>query len=374
MKSTNSNEYLDRRINNRDLKAINAMMKAHSPLVHYPIIGFDFYKPADLRNRKKMGLVDFRAILDNNITSQLLGLITDRQPANKTKLSDETKIICGIAAYLVYSGIEIVPEIAHYERQRAFSSSEKIEDDLQLRIIDHLFPQILASLFMGRISSIPKDAFNLAVNAVNNNSITQENIISNPYDDLGQHDVSIGYSHLLLAWLLYKKESDAIVRLTKYLDWSFNYSLSSQAINFYIALFLSDKRPAKLIKNVDTNDSEIIIKNLQNAAWDLFYLGMLESVPRRTEVKKSIWCFVTRDRPLKKAGSSIFSAVNDTNITSLFSTYYNQSGVSAIFDYQKRIATRKDRAKQVNYVRTHLGKIIDNLELEVRQLLSKKRN
>ena len=175
--------------------------------------------------------------LDNNIASRLLGLLDRDQPARRSELSEETRFVCGIAAYLTYSGIEIVPDVAHYEHRRDHGTLRMAEDDRRLHTIDHLEPQIFADLHAGRTATIPEAALRRARSAID--SIFTET----EYDSVEQPGVKLAYTHLLYAWVLCKEETEAEQRLERYLNWSFENSLSSKPLTLYVAMFLSDQRP-----------------------------------------------------------------------------------------------------------------------------------
>lgn len=79
----------------------------------------------------------FWALLDNNIVTQIVSLISGTRQTG-APLSDEAKKICAIMAFLIHARVDANPDIALYERPEHVNNPDKVTQDYFFRIADHL--------------------------------------------------------------------------------------------------------------------------------------------------------------------------------------------------------------------------------------------
>ena len=363
------NYYLDRKVKRSDRRSIEAEMRRVLPLVNYPTIGVDLYRMSELRSWIKKKEIACKVVVDNNVASILISLLYVDQSQKSKQLDAETKLVAGIAAFIVYSGIEIFPEFAHYERGREKQTEDRVHDDLMLRYVDHLHPQTLANIFKGSIRSIPEADLDYAKAAVHSNATTTESMQQHNYQDTNQPGVNTAYTHLLKAWILLQTEKNQNKRLQKYLEWVRSNSLNSKSMILFVAIFLCKDRYPKMIKNMGSNDPDKLLGSVKNAAWDLFYLGTLDVLTEKCH-GKPIWCLVTRDQLLRKIGTEIFAIREESELRKYMGRFYDEEGVDLLIESKSAVRSGEELIEHIALVVEAEARSISDLECELRARLT----
>ena len=250
--------YVARELSSEDQQEIQKIVRESGALIATPSNIIDIYDMQRYRQESFTEDTQLKAILDNNIFTQILPFVDGRKTIGEP-LSNETKIICGIMCFLIYAGIETNPVIALHERPYNSNFSSKENQDYYFRIADHIHPQVFADLAMGKITDIPEYFFKEARSEVDTNPETQDDIGKASYENKLDERYLLIYMNILKAWLLYKSGKNQIERIKTYLEWSYKYSLSDNISTIFIIILLSDKRIAQMIKKINAKNFDGIL-------------------------------------------------------------------------------------------------------------------
>ena len=306
----------------------------------------------------------FWALLDNNIVTQIVSLISGtRQTA--VPLSEETKRICAIMAFLIHARVDTDPRVALYERPDHVNNPDKKEQDRLFRIADHLPAQVFADLALNRTCAVPVAALKAAKRAVKSNRHTQADLKRTTYSNpMGlEQRFKILRANLLKAWLIFHQGGTRIQRLQTFLEWNARVLVSDYVGVIFALIYLSDRRIGGMIKQCDSSDRQLVLKQIANSTWDMFYLTVLEWYDIKSN-GACIWFFCTRDQVLLKI-ASYRDALTPEKIGAFIEEYYTGEGVEAFSDYMNKINCRRDRASHIAKVCVNLDSTVDELVKEV---------
>lgn len=306
----------------------------------------------------------FWALLDNNIVTQIVSLMSGTRQTG-APLSEETKRICAIMAFLIHARIDTNPRVALFERQEVISNPDKATQDYLFRIADHLPAQVFADLALNRICTVPVDFLTAAKREVDSNPYTLDDLKRTTYSgrmELEQR-FKILHANLLKAWLLFHQAGTRTERIKCFLDWNANELAADYVGVIFALIYLSDRRIGKMIKQCDSSDRHTVLKEISNSTWDMFYLTVLEWVHSKSN-GASIWFFCTRDQVLLKIASYL-DAVKPENIDKFLKEFYPGEAVEAFHNYMHKINCRRDRVGHIAKVCANLDTILDGLVKEV---------
>ena len=318
-------EFIKHKVKRCDRRRIEEYIRSSNCIVNFPSTSAPFYLMDRLRRENTNEGKERRALMDNNILTNVLSLFDGRKPEG-SELSIGTQHACAMVAYIIYTGMEIVPEISIYEKQTDNGAVQKRSLDDLMRIASHLTPQVYADLFAGKISDVPRPECIRARKLIFREDVAMQNTLVHNYEDSEQSGVLFAYLCMMKAWILQKTVSDENIRLEGYLQWSITHSPSSPILALVAAMVLSDKKQNEItiIKKINTSNSEVLLNSLRNLSWDLFYLCVLHD--RSMDLDKNIdWCLFTRDKPLKKLANVVFSTVEGSGLEEFLLDYYSPS-------------------------------------------------
>jgi hypothetical protein len=297
-------------------------------------------------------------LLDNNIVTQVVSFLSGARKT-RTPLSEEMKKICAIMAFLIHARIDINPAVALYERPEYLNNPDKVTQDYFFRIADHLPAQIFADLALNRTCRIPEKHFIAAQREVDSNPLTQKNIKRINYAYEKDHAFKMLHANLLKAWLISHQAGAPNQRLQRFLDWKENELVSDYVGLIFALIYLSKKRIGGMIKHCDSSDRHLVLKEIENSTWDMYYLAFLEKL-HETANGSQIWFFCTRDQVLLKIASHR-DAVATERIDAFIKEYYTGEGVEAFKNYMNQIKCRSDRAGHIAKVCANIDSIVDEL-------------
>ena len=181
------------------------------------IYDFSVYRRAIARRDP----MKFWALLDNNIVTQIVSLISGVRKTG-VPLSEETKRICAIMAFLIHARVETNPGIALFERPEDINNPDKVTQDYFFRIADHLPAQVFADLALNRTCAVPVAALTAAKREVDSNPSTQADLKRTTYSNqMGlEQRFKILRANLLKAWLIFHQGGTRIQRLQTFLEWN----------------------------------------------------------------------------------------------------------------------------------------------------------
>ena len=363
-------DYVKREVKDEDLRILQQLLRARNPIIASPSNIKDIYDFERYRKENLSTDINLNAFIDNNILTQILPLIDGRKAVG-VDLSDSERLSCAIMCFLIYSGIEANPTTALFERPIDPNYPTKEKEDYLFRVADHVPPQVYADLALGKYSDIPNSVKSSSFVAVDSNDLTQKNIAETSYQKLPEKRWSIIYMNLIKAWLIYREDLTPDQRFEKYLDWYFEHSVSEYACFTFVAIFLSDKRFPKMIKQQNSMNADKIFQNIKNVTWDIFSLSTLIEIHNKTN-EDFIWFFCTRDELLTKLYPEIYRQ-SDLESCKLFAQeYYSLITINYLHRYSMKINTRtqNERTAHINILASISHSSIKNLEDSVYNLLS----
>jgi hypothetical protein len=306
----------------------------------------------------------FWVLLDNNIVTQIVSLISG---ARKTgvPLSEETKKVCAIMAFLIHAKIDTDPSLALYERPDHVNNPDKVTQDYLFRIADHLPAQVFADLALNRTCVVPVAALTAAKREVDSSPLTQADLKRTTYSDRMKLEQRFKLSHanLLKAWLISHQGGTPTQRLQCFLDWNANELIADYVGFVFAVIFLSDLRIGGMIKRCNSSDRQVVLKAISNSTWDMHYLSVLE-VHHMSSKGSSIWFFSSRDGVLLEIAGHR-DAVSPDRILAFIREYYSDECVDVVNKYMNQINCRRDRAGHIAKVCANLDTILDGLVKEV---------
>ena len=253
----------------------------------------DIYDIDKIRNRVLVQHNTVKVFLDNNILTRILNLPVENKTSLR-RLTTEERVICCLMGYFVYCGLLLIPNISMYESESTPLPSSRVDADIKFRYFDHLPAQVYLDLALMRINTIPLAKWSEAKKEVDNNSVTQADIASNDYT--GNLSMQRIFAlNLMKAWLIYQQTNEFEKGLETLMDWIYSNSLSDQNSLFFFIFLLSRKKLGPLLKNINSNDPDVIIKSADNAAWDLTHSHAFLTVSQKC-YQDGIHIFCTRDK------------------------------------------------------------------------------
>jgi len=306
----------------------------------------------------------FWALLDNNIVTQIVSLIGGTRQTG-APLSEETKRICAIMAFLINARIDTNPAVALFERPDHVNNPDKKEQDRLFRIADHLPAQVFADLALNRTCEIPLPALTAAKREVDLNPSTQADLKRTTYSDqmVLEQRFKILRANLLKAWLIFHQGGTQIQRLQTFLEWNAKVLVSDYVGVIFALIFLSDRRIGGMIKQCDSSDRQLVLKQISNSTWDMFYLTILEYFHIKSN-GACIWFFCTRDKVLLKIAAHHY-AMTLEGIDAFINEFCPGEGVEVFSGYMNKINCRRDRAGHIAKVCANLDSTVDELSKEI---------
>jgi len=141
--------------------------------------------------------------------------------------------------------------------------------------------------------------------------------------------------------------------------WNFNELVSDYVGVIFALIYLSKKRIGGMIKHCDSSDRRLVLKKMENATWDMYYLAVLEELHKAAKGSR-IWFFCTRDQVLLKVAAHRY-ALTLEGMDTFIQEYYTGEGVEVFKEYVTKINCRRDRAE-------HIAKVCSNLDLSRPQI------
>ena len=304
----------------------------------------------------------FWALLDNNIVTQIVPLISGARKKG-VPLSDETKRICAIMAFLIHARVETNPVIALFERPEDINNPDKVTQDYFFRIADHLPAQVFADLALNRTCVVPDAALTAAKREVDSNQLTQENLKRTRYSDESDPGFKILHANILKAWLVAHQQGTQAQRFRAFLEWNANELLSDYVGVIFALIYLSEHPIGKMIKHCNSSDRQLVLKEIANSTWDMFYLTILDWVHKEAK-GGCIWFFITRDQVLLKVASHRYAMYLE-GMDTFINEFCPGESIEAFKNYMRQIECRCDRAGHTAKVCANLDTILDGLVKEV---------
>lgn len=362
--------YVNRGLKNGDAAEIERIVRDCAPFIVTPsnIEDGQEYDVELLRKESCNTGVELKALLDNNIFTRIIPLINGEQDGKLLDYSQRKA--CAIMCFLIYAGIEADPAVALWERTISNVSSDVKKDDFNFRIADHLHPQVFADLALKRTNAVDGSIIKDTIFTVANNQITMRNLQMSDYSNVPEEHYNLIYMGLLKYWVIYQTETNKDKCIIQLIDWMYDKSISFfEVISFALKQF-DRNRSGGIFKKINSGDCNKVFKNAKNAAWDIFYIFVLNTMHINTD-SKTIYFFASMDKNLLKLPRTAFDLYNNNqHLEDLLNSKYPGFGFEEFMKSMGRFNTRPMREQYISKLMNSLDNSIEELENQVRDMLS----
>lgn len=347
-------------VNPQDLQGIEQIIRERDIIRSvYPTDLFDQYSLGDYLEQIQVHDSKFVALFDRNIFSDVIAVIknTDKKGITKTQ-----KAACALLAFLHLSDSLIEPGMAIYEYIDSGYYDQAINELSLFRAADNVHPQIFIDLALGRINSIPSNALNpLKVDSIQ--KLKGEDI----------HRWKLHYGLTIKLASIEMSGGKPSKKIEAFLKWMYtDYIFSASAVIFGI-IYFSDKRIKRMVKNLNSGDTDKFMKGIRNAAWDMSVAHYWTKKALDNREKGDLWLLCTEDKALKEVANlmaSTYDSEEDLKEKSkfLFLKYLGKKkGIEAYDLYNSFVSNHNDGARRINIVKSTeaLYPYIDELEAEL---------
>lgn len=215
------------------------------------------------------------------------------------------------------------------------------------RAADNAHTQIFIDLALGRINSIPSNALNpLKVDSIQ--KLKGEDI----------HRWKLHYGLTIKLASIEMSGGKASKKVEAFLKWMYtDYIFSASAVIFGI-IFFSNKRIKKMVKNLNSGDTDKFIKGIRNAAWDMTVAHYWTKKAIDNREKGNLWLLCTEDKALKEI-ANFMATTSDSEedlkeqFKSLFLKYLGKKEGIRVYDiYNSFVSNHNDGGRRLNIVKS----------------------
>jgi hypothetical protein len=309
---------------------------------------FDQYSLGDYLEQIHVHESRFTALLDRNIFSDIIAV------AQKTA--------CALLAFIQLADGLFEPGMAIYEYIDSGHYEQAINELSLFRVVDNIPPQTLINLALGRINSIPSKFLN---------SQKMYSIKEMKGDDIHRWKVHYGFTLKLASIEI--AGGKPYEKIEAFIKWMYkDYFFSSSAVVFGL-IYFSEKRIAKMVKNLNCGDSDKFIKGIRNAAWDMTVAHYWAKQAIDNRVRGNLWLLCTEDKALKEVATfmaSTYDSADDLKDKSkaMFLNYLGKKEGTKAYDlYNSFVSKRDDCARRINILKSTkaLYPVVEDLEKEL---------
>jgi len=147
-------------------------------------------------------------------------------------------------------------------------------------------------------------------------------------------------------------------KIGAFLKWMYtDYIFSASAVVFGL-IYFSDKRIAKMVKNLNCGDSDKFIKGIRNAAWDMTVAHYWTKRAIENREKGDLWLLCTEDKALKEIATFMASTYDsDEDLKekskSLFLNYLGKKEGTKAYDlYNSFVTNHNNGARRINILKS----------------------
>lgn len=177
------------------------------------------------------------------------------------------------------------------------------------------------------------------------------------------------YYALLKVVSLDRQNASAVEKAAAFLTWSRTDAFFSATATTFALIYLSPRRPPKMIKRVNSPNAAHVKEGLQNAAWDLLYLKhWLQQVSQ--SASNAIWFLFSNDQVLKRLARVLVEPDGDVRgqtLLQILDEYWGNESQALAEHYQaeKAAIMTADRKEVVDGRYAAMADGVANLEREL---------
>jgi len=328
---------------------------------------FDQYSLASYFKEIHIHKSQFCAMFDRNIFTAIIEVA---KKSGEKSLTLTQKTACALLAFFQISDVKIEPNMAIYEYIDSGHYEEAINQLSLFRAVDNLDPQALIDLALGRKNKIPSGMLDIQ---------RVEPIADKKGEHL--HQWKIFYGCILKLACIETKGGKSVEKFKCFLEWMHNeYIFKAIAVTFGL-IFFSNKRFPSMIKNLNSQEKEKILRGLRNATWDMTVAHFWAKNALEKKEEGLLWLLCTEDKALKTIVNYIVSSYKlpeelEQKCKASFREYLGDKEWERIYDIYVNLEKNiNDSSRKMNNIESTkaLYPDIDKLEEELlSKLISKK--
>jgi len=339
-------------IDNKDIPRIEAILKNRKLIVAAnpefpPLHSFMTYMSAIF-----IDAINIKALIDRNILSTLVAIAK----GDIININDPTyQSISALMCFLLSFDIQIEPAIAIYEYGSFHSHSKAVSDLKYFRVADHLHPKQYADIALGRRNRASDEELELAGTFADKFVLDEEKSFTRLL-----RPFKINYLYALKIANLARMSLQPIERLQQFYKWMLNEAVLSAVATTFATIYFGphDKRP--LIKRINSQCSDKLLKGIKNATWDMSYLSHWGKMVASSDSNKaSLFC--SCDTDLLDVAECLFSnnsvTVTETAIERVFLKHWPPNLMKQLIEQRIQLneSVRKNPKKRELHIKKSWG-------------------
>lgn len=348
-----------------DVSAIEQMLREADPLVSPPSNIEDVYSLPLYLHNAAVGGATLYALLDNNILTRATAFASGGAVSENAESARVDRLAAAVMCFLIAASFRVEPNIPLHEKAAHGGHDNAVEQLRLLRIADHVSPQAYCDVALGRTQRLPPEAIAEAIGRLPAGMppARQPDFAAETRTWLA------AYYALLKVASLDRQDTSAFEKAAAFLTWSRTDAFFSATATTFALIFLSPRRPPRMIKRVNSANPALVKEGLQNAAWDLLYMKhWLNQVSQ--SAANTIWFLFSNDQVLKRLARNLVEPDGDVRgqmLLRILDEYWGNESRALAERYQaeKAAAMTADRKEVVDARYAAMAEGVANLEREL---------
>jgi hypothetical protein len=269
-----------------DLGEIESVLRKEEAFCSFPP-ELDPYSLSELVKQGAVHGTEIKVLLDRNVLKDILSIVGKEEGP----LAERARFGAALMSFLQASNAVIEPNLALYENPASAGEELRL-----FRRADNVDIHVYADIALGRVREFPKNAL--------------PSLTSEPPDV----DYSIkprGWTVLYVMCLkLASLDLAPMSRVEKaeiFFSWLISDFMLTPAAVVLAAAFFTPRREKPMLKDLRKSDRNQVLRNLQNAAWDLVLIRDWSRHVTDQCDSTTLWLLASRDKALKKVARVIHS-------------------------------------------------------------------
>lgn len=272
----------------------------------------------------------------------------------------ERKYFASLLAYSMFLDAQFDPTMCMYEFGNK-PNHRAVDDLYKFRVVDNLPIETVFDLCSGKVHSISNADWNKAKKGTRIMNESEENEDYNKTLTLFNQN----YPYVMKATIILRmKGINRYHKIKFFFDWVLNdYVTKADAIT--IALFILSSNGGRIVKKFNQNDYSSLIKEIENATWDLTLISYLKDQAKKDPNR--YFLLATNDKNLINAGNYFFTH-DETKIDKLFRN--EATDVRSVIDKMNKICSLPDRENLIKERLSNIDRLTNELKNELKDSLS----
>ncbi len=277
----------------RDLESLERILERAAIFrTSFDDFGSDVYRMATYRTEKAAYGTQSYMLIDRNIISRLVGLVQGN------RANEDHRLAAAALAFAQCANMVVEPNLALYELAQTGTQSEAHSELGRFRIADEVDPRLYADIALSRRDFIPAALLP-----------TGKRLI----EDVPDLTVPLrGWrSNYILALKLSTIElqgGTAEEKMRRFVEWmrdEFVFGASATVFAHYY--FAPGKPKRRMLKSLRSQDRQLALWGIRNAAWDLNLVADWARHVQRQEQEFKLWVLCSRDASIGRIAGDLLS-------------------------------------------------------------------